>query len=419
MSRVAASAGQPAEGDIPPLEAAVDRGRTVSPVLAVAALLLLALNLRMGISSVGPVLPQVLHDLGAGVVFGSLLTTAPVIMMGLASPVSGRIAERIGFEWTVVGALAILSGATLVRLWAGSPAVLLLSALVLGIGIAAGNTMLPAIVRRYFPSRQALMTGLYTVGINVGAAGAALITPRIAQGVGPTWRPALAVWAATGIVAGLAWLVLARHARGRSRPAVGMSPTNRSAWLVALFFGLQSLVYYGVLAWLAPLYEEHGWSKPQAGLLLALFTASQIVGSMTAAVAVERTRRLVAGMRVTALATALGLFSVAITPLSVPWLWATILGVGAGGIFTLALTVPLAVTATVDEARRLTATTLCYGYLLAAAGPFLVSIMRNLSGGFASAFALLAAVSLVELGVARIVVRRQGMAVLAARKIEC
>ena len=377
-------------------------------MLAVVVLLLLALNLRVGISSIGPVLPQILHDLGASVVFGSLLTTAPVIMMGVASPVSGRIAERIGVEWTVVGALAVISAATLMRLWAVNPLVLLISALALGTGIAAGNTMLPAIVRRYFPARLALMTGLYTVGINVGAAGAALITPRLAQGTGPTWRGALAVWAAAGVVAGLAWLlIVGRLAHRRRRVPVSMSRKSASAWLVALFFGLQSMVYYGVLAWLAPLYEERGWSKPQAGLLLGLFTVSQIVGSMTASVAVQRTGRLVAGMRITALATAFGVFLVALTPMSAPWLWATVLGVGAGGIFTLALTVPLAVTSTVDEARRLTATTLCYGYLLAAIGPFVVSVLRSLSGSFTSAFAFLAVVSFVGLGIARTVVTRQ------------
>jgi CP family cyanate transporter-like MFS transporter len=186
-----------------------------------------------------------------------------------------------------------------------------------------------------------------------------------------------------------------------------MSRRSANAWLVALFFGLQSMVYYGVLAWLAPLYEDRGWSKPEAGLLLALFTASQIVGSMTASVAVERTGRLVAGLRITALATALGLFLVALTPMSAPWLWATVLGLGAGGIFTLALTVPLAVTATVDEARRLTATTLCYGYLLAATGPFVVSVLRSLSGSFTLAFGFLAVISCSALGVARSAVARQ------------
>jgi CP family cyanate transporter-like MFS transporter len=384
------------------------RVRPIVPVLAAAAMLLLALNLRMGISSIGPVLPQLLHDLPASVVFGSLLTTAPVVMMGLASPLSGRVAERIGVEWTVLVALTVIGLATLVRLWAVTPYLLLASALVLGVGIAAGNTMLPAIVRRYFPAHLVLMTGVYTVGINIGAAGAALATPQLAQGAGPTWRGALATWAIGALVAGVAWLVIVRwFPPTRRRKERDLSERSAYAWLVALFFGLQSMVYYGVLAWLAPLYEERGWSKSQAGLLLALFTASQIVGSMAASVIVQRTARLVAGLRVTALVTAVGVFLVGMTPLSAPWLWAAMLGLGAGGIFTLALTVPLAVTVTVDGARRMTATTLCYGYLLAATGPFVVSVLRSLSGDFRWSFGLLSVVSLVALAIARTVTARQ------------
>jgi CP family cyanate transporter-like MFS transporter len=371
-------------------------------------MLLLALNLRMGIASIGPVLPAALHDLGASVVFGSLLTTAPVVMMGLASPLSGRIAERFGVEWTVIGALTVVGVATLMRLWAVTPYLLLLSALVLGVGIAAGNTMLPAMVRRYFPAHLALMTGLYTVGINIGAASAALITPQLARGAGPSWRGALATWAVGSAVAGVVWVLIVRRvAPRRPRTAAHVSQRSAYAWLVALFFGLQSMVYYGVLAWLAPLYEELGWSKPQAGLLLALFTASQIVGSMSASIVVQRTARLVAGLRFTALVTAVGLLLVGLTPLSFPWLWATVLGLGAGGIFTLALTVPLVVTGTADDARRLTATTLCYGYLLAAMGPFVVSVLRSLSGGFSWSFALLSALSIIALSIARTVTTRQ------------
>ncbi len=374
----------------------------ISPVLAAVAMLLLALNLRLGISSIGPVLPQILHDLGATVVFGSLLTTVPVVMMGLASPLSGRLADRFGVEWTVIAALLVIGVATLVRLWAVTQWLLVLSALLLGIGIAAGNTMLPAIVRRYFPVHVALMTGLYTAGINVGAAGAALVTPQLTRGDGPTWRGALATWAIVAAVGVLAWLAFVRQfAPRRHRSLAQDARRSGYAWLVALFFGLQSMVYYGVLAWLAPLYEERGWSKTQAGLLLSVMTASQIAGSLSISFIIQRTGRLVAGLRATALLNAVVLLLVSLTPLSAPWPWAALLGLGTGGIFTLALTVPIMVTDSVDAARRLTASTLCYGYLLASTGPFVVGLLRSASGGFTWSFAALGGLCLVALVIAR------------------
>lgn len=377
--------------------AAATRPRLPAAVLG-PAIFVLALNLRMGISSVGPVLPQVVHDLGVTLIYASLLTTVPVVMMGVASPFSARLGARFGLERTVIGAIAIVGIATAVRFWASSPITLLVSAAVLGCGIAAGNTMLPAVVRRYFPAHGALLTGIYAVGINIGAGLAAFGTPRLAQSLSSGWRGALAIWAAMAVLALALWVLVAirapRHAMAIN---VARPRRTRQAWIAACLFGLQSMVYYGILAWLAPLYEERGWSKVQAGLLLSFFTAMQVVGALSASLLVQRSGRLVDGLRVTAAVSALSLVLVGVSPLSLPWVWIALLGVGAGGIFPLTLTVPLATTSSVDEARGLTASMLFYGYLLGATGPFAVSILRSVSGGFTLPFAALALLALAAL----------------------
>ncbi len=264
----------------------VEPAATIPPrlplLLLVPAIFILALNLRMGIASVGPVLPQVVHDLGTTLVYASLLTTAPVVMMGLASPLSARLGARLGLERTIVVAIVIVCVATGVRYWANSPLVLLATAVLLGCGIAAGNTMLPAVVRRYFPAHGALMTGIYAVGINAGAGLAAFGTPRLALVLPSTWRSALAIWALVAAVAVVLWLVIAGASpRQAFTVRVALPRPTRQAWLAACFFGVQSIVYYGVLAWLAPLYEDRGWSKVSAGLLLSFFTAMQVVGALS------------------------------------------------------------------------------------------------------------------------------------------
>jgi MFS transporter, CP family, cyanate transporter len=398
-----------AENSIPsPLDqtaaASVSRPHLPAAVLG-PAIFVLALNLRMGIASVGPVLPQVVHDLDVTLVYASFLTTVPVVMMGIASPLSARLGARFGLERTVVGAIAIVGVATAVRYWATSPITLVVSAVLLGCGVAAGNTMLPAVVRRYFPAQGALLTGIYTVGINMGAGLAAFGTPRLAQSLSSTWRGALAIWAGMAVVALLLWLLVASRApRQPVALSVYMPRRTRQTWIAACLFGLQSIVYYGILAWLAPLYEERGWSKVQAGLLLSFFTAMQVVGALSASLFVQRSGRLVDGLRITAAVSALGLVLVAVSPLSFPWVWIIVLGVGAGGIFPLTLTVPLATTSSVDEARSLTASMLFYGYLLGATGPFAVSILRSVSGGFTVPFVMLAILALLALLLARPVV---------------
>lgn len=359
---------------------------------------MLALNLRMGISSVGPVLPQVVHDLGTTLVYGSLLTTLPVVMMGLASPLAARFGSRVGIERAIVAALATICVATAVRFWTTSPLALLASAALLGCGIAVGNTMLPALVRQYFSTRGALVTGIYAVGINAGAGIAAFATPRLAITFPSTWRGALAIWATVALVTIPVWLVIAaRSPRHVFIARVRVPRPTRQAWLAACLFGLQSVVYYGVLTWLAPLYEERGWSKVDAGLLLSFFTAMQVVGALTCALWVQRSGRLSDGLRITAVVSGAGLVLVALMPVSLPWLWIIVIGLGVGGIFPLTLTVPLAVTSTVDAARSLTATMLFYGYLIGATGPFAVSLIRTATGGFTVPFLVLAVLTVVEL----------------------
>ena len=380
----------------------------VRMLLIGAAVFLLAVNLRMGVSSIGPVLPDIVHDLHTTLVVGSLLTTAPVLMMGLASPLSARIAARIGIERTVLVALAVVFGATLVRFWTGtSLMLLLLSAVILGSGIAAGNTMLPAVVRRYFPNAATLVTGIYAVAINAGAGIAAYGTPRLAQILPSTWHGALAAWAAVAAVAILAWAFIAMRSPKTAAMQSEKRPPTR-AWMAAIFFGLQSMMYYGILTWLAPLYEKLGWSTTQAGLLISVFTVTQLLGAMTASLAVQRTGRLVTGLRLTAVVSGIGLLLVALTPVSAPWLWVVILGMGVGGIFPLTLVIPLARTSSVAEARSVTASMLLYGYLLGAAGPFIVSLLRTFSGGFEVPFATLAAGCVAAVILAQAAVNRQG-----------
>ncbi|HEX4755280.1 MAG TPA: MFS transporter [Candidatus Dormibacteraeota bacterium] len=378
--------------------------------LLVPAIFLLALNLRMGISSVGPVLPQVVHDLGTTLVYASLLTTAPVVMMGLASPLSARVGARFGLERAIVGAIAVVCIATGLRYWAHSPLFLLATAVLLGCGIAAGNTMLPAVVRRYFPAHGALMTGVYAVGINAGAGVAAFGTPRLALILPSTWQSALAIWAGVAALALALWVVIvARSPRQPLGVRIALPQPTRQAWLAAGFFGVQSIIYYGVLAWLAPLYEERGWSKVGAGLLLSFFTAMQVIGALTCSLLVQRTGRLAEGLRATGAVAGLGLLLVALSPTSLTWLWMVILGLGVGGIFPLTLTVPLAMTSSVDAARSLTSTMLFYGYLLAATGPFIVSLLRSGTGSFTTPFLLLAALAGAEVLLAHPLVGRQGV----------
>jgi CP family cyanate transporter-like MFS transporter len=83
-------------------------------------------------------------------------------------------------------------------------------------------------------------------------------------------------------------------------------------------------------------------------------------------------------------------------PLATPWAplaWVVVLGLGVGGLFPLALTLPLDYSADAEEAGRLTAMTFFVGYVVAAVGPVAVGALRDATGGYAVPFVALAALS--------------------------
>lgn len=127
-----------------------------------AALLLVALTLRPAIVSISPVLEQIRADLGLSYAAVSLLITLPTVCMGVFALTAAPLAQWLGHERTVFWAVVLVGLATVIRLAGGSVAVLFTTAILVGIGIAFIQALFSALVEKYFPSRVALVTGLYT-----------------------------------------------------------------------------------------------------------------------------------------------------------------------------------------------------------------------------------------------------------------
>ena len=68
------------------------------PLLLAMAIALLAFNLRPGVASVGPVLPELRTDLALSGTATALLTMLPVLCFGLLAAVAPRLARGVGME---------------------------------------------------------------------------------------------------------------------------------------------------------------------------------------------------------------------------------------------------------------------------------------------------------------------------------
>lgn len=353
------------------------------PAAALAALFLAALALRPQIVGIGPLLPEIQHDLGTSHAVAGLLGTIPVLCMGLFAPLAAYLAGRIGTGVAIAGALALIAVFGLGR--AVVPGVWPVVALTVGVGIGMGlgNALAPLAVREQLPGRPATGTGVYTTGIQIGSTASAAVAVPLAGALGG-WRWALAVFslAVLGLLA--AWLLLVRpephpaHARFRPPRLPFHSPR---AWLLVAVFALMGTSYYGLNAWLPDAYAERGWSDGEAGLLVAMMNLTAIPASFVVPWLSERhggRRPFLLGMSATFVTGALGLVALPAGAYG----WALLAGVAQGGMFALVMTLPLDLEERREEVAALVAMMLGAGYTISASGPFVLGAVRDATGSF-------------------------------------
>jgi CP family cyanate transporter-like MFS transporter len=372
------------------------------PLLAAVAITLLAINLRPAAASVGPLIGRITRETGLPAAGGGALVTLPVLCFGVLAPLAPAIARRLGTRAALAASLAALLAGLLIRLGPGVGPLFIGTALAGG-AIAVANVLLPVLVRHEFPRHTGILTGLYTTALIAFAAIAAAASVPAANALGGGWRPGLAIWAAPAALALAVWLPDLRSARREpGQAAEQRAALNRSllrspvAWAVTVFFGLQSAGFYAALAWLPSIYHSHGASLTEGGLLLGFSMIIGLAPALLVPVAAVRLRdqRLLAVACTACIA--LGWLGLLLAPMSAPFLWAALLGVGQQGAFPLAIAIIVLRSASSAETAALSTLAQAIGYLLAAGAPVGIGALHQLSGSWDPALALLLALTLPQ-----------------------
>jgi CP family cyanate transporter-like MFS transporter len=189
-------------------------------------LLLIAVNLRIGVASVSPVLATIRDELGLPAEVASLLTTIPVVAFGAFAFLTPALMRRLSLH-RLLGVTVIAIAAGIALRWAPGLSSLFAGTIIVGAGIAIANVVLPAAIKHDFSHRVGLMMGLYSTALFVGAAVAAGLTVPLVSLTG-NWRPAMAVWAIPALVAFVVWLPPFLRGK-RTAPKPSRHPGRRSA----------------------------------------------------------------------------------------------------------------------------------------------------------------------------------------------
>ncbi len=376
--------------DVPPARPTRVGSRRSLAYLGVC-LVLIGLNLRTVFSSFSAVLPEVRADAGLPGWAVVVLTTAPVMLLGVFAPIAPVLARRFGTERVLLGAMAVLTAGLLLRPvalpGAGHLPALLAGTAICGAAISLCNVLLPGLVKRDFPHRLGLMGGLYTTAICASAAlGAGLSYPVFT--VTGEWTAALWVWALpAGVVFVLFLPVAARQVHNRQQHTDQGFAVWRSAvaWQVTLFMVFQAMMSFSVFAWLAPILRERGMDGGSAGLLVSASILLQMLGSLFAPALATRFRDQRAINTVVAVLTGSGFALSVFGTLDLIWLWTGMLGLGQGSLTAVALTMIMVRTRDGHTAARLSGMMQGVGYGVGSAGTLMVGQLHQATGSFAAA----------------------------------
>ncbi len=353
------------------------------PWLLLLGLVLVALNLRPALSSLSPLLNDVSTSLGLSAAKAGLLTTLPVLCLGLFAPTAPILARRFGAERVVLGILLTLAAGILLRSAFGEVG-LFAGSLIAGASIGIIGVLLPGIVKRDFAKQAGTMTGVYTMALCLGAALAAGATVPISQYFGDSWNIGLGFWVAPALLAALFWLPQVGQKQGAHRVAYRVKGLLRDplAWQVTLYMGLQSSLAYIVFGWVPSILISRGLSPTEAGLALSGSIIVQLLSALTAPWLATRGRDQRLAIVVVMLLTLGGLFGCLYAPIDGLWGWAILLGLGQGGTFSLALTLIVLRSRDSHVAANLSSMAQGIGYTLASIGPLAVGVLHDWTGGW-------------------------------------
>ncbi|EPJ89214.1 cyanate transport system protein [Pseudomonas sp. CFII68] len=353
------------------------------PWLLLLGLILVALNLRPALSSMAPLLSEVSRSLGLSAAQAGLLTTLPVLCLGLFAPLAPVLARRFGAERVVLGILLTLAGAIVLRSAFGQVG-LFVGSILAGASIGVIGVLLPGIVKRDFAKQAGAMTGVYTMALCLGAAMAAGATVPLSEHLGHSWALGLGFWVVPALLAAVFWLPQVGEKHGAHQVAYRVRGLLRDplAWQVTLYMGLQSSLAYIVFGWLPSILIGRGLTPTQAGLVLSGSVIVQLISSLAAPWLATRGKDQRLAIVIVMLMVLGGLFGCLYASLDGLWGWAILLGLGQGGSFSLALTLIVLRSRDAHVAANLSSMAQGFGYTLASLGPFAVGVVHDLTGGW-------------------------------------
>lgn len=380
--------------------------------VVLCAIILLATNMRAPIVALGSIAPVVQETLNISETQIGWLGAVPMLGFAVGSFISPTIGKRFGLENTLIAMIALLTLGMVVRsiipTWTG----FLSGTIMLTLAIGFANTLAAPVIKQRTPNHIPLITGLFSLTMTVVAGIVAGVVLPLSEYVG--WQWALGGWAILGVLALVVWIFLRLRlgsstnliapiaAQGTSHIAIWR---NAFAWQIAVFMGLQSLLYYTVASFLPSIWVSKGLSAVKAGQMGSVFQFMAPVAIISLTWLVNRGRPIQALTVLAAVLNVVGVLGMSYLSADLAWLWSGMMGAGCSAIFTLSMMLFSLRTYTPNQASELSGMAQTVGYLIAFFGPLGAGWLNEVSGDWSLPLLLISILMIINVVVAWLISR--------------
>lgn len=370
----------------------------LTTIILILGIVFIGANLRAPLTAIGSLLPFIREDIQMSNTVLGLITTVPLLAFALFSPFAPKIAEKIGLQRTILFAFLFLTlGISLRSLYGAT--LLFTGTIIIGLAIAVCNVLLPVFIKVSFPAGVGIMTGVYSVFMNLTGALASGISVPLAKANTFGWQGALGAWGILSLIAALIWLPQLKFNRPAEhiKDAASKSKSiwkSKLAWKVTIFMGLQSLMFYTLVTWLPEIMHSRGYSENASGWMLSIMQFALMPFTFFIPIIADKIKNQRPLVLFTSLTYIIGVGGLLLTN-SIPTLWVILIGVGTGSAFSLSMMFFTLRSNNGKEAAALSGMAQSIGYLLAASGPVIFGALHDITDGWALPLSTLIVVAIV------------------------
>ena len=254
-----------------------------------AVLWLVGWTLRVQILAAPPLATRMADTFGLGEAGVGALTMLPIVAVAFGAIPAALVIARFGIRVVIVGGLLVMVAASISRGLVPTPVMLFAVSIVMGLGVSAFQTALPAATRIWTPSHVALGSAVYLNGMMVGElSGAGLTLPIVLPLAGGDWRYALVIWSIPIVLIAILVIFVRSPKDQPDADAIEKTclPPSKSlpkwndahVWQYGLLLASSAVAFLAINAYSGILLRARGETEALSGLLFA-YNATPLLAS--------------------------------------------------------------------------------------------------------------------------------------------